>query len=232
MTTTSAGRLQEAMNDYWTRRAPAYDDYQRRPERRDVDRAAWSTIWSKALPAAPARVLDVGTGSGHVAFLLAELGHDVTGIDLSAGMLARAREHAADHERAPRFARGDAVAPDPESGPFDAITGRYVLWTLRDPLAAVQRWRDLLRPGGVVAMADSLWFPDGFGDLYGAGEAMHLPLAEAESIERSAEAMRKGGLVDVEVRELHSILELDQVYGVAPGHKVQLQYLITGRTPG
>ena len=51
----------------------------------------------------------------------------------------------------------------------------YVMWTLRDPAAAVARWIRLLSPGGVIAMADSLWFTDGLGDLYGEHPAGHCP---------------------------------------------------------
>lgn len=226
--TTGSG-LQGSINDYWTTRAPSYDDYQRRPERLEADRRVWSQVWGGALPQAPAEVLDVGTGSGHAAFLLDGLGHDVVGIDLSEGMLQRAREHAAGMAFAPRFELGDAMAPPFVPGSFDAITGRYVMWTLTDPVAAVRNWVELLRPGGVVAMADSMWFPSGLGDLYGKDAARELPLAEARTIEESADALRAGGLVDVRVRELTEVLELDREYGVAPGHEVQLQYLLTGR---
>ncbi len=38
-----------------------------------------------------ARVLELATGTGRVAFALARLGHQVTGLDISEGMLARAR---------------------------------------------------------------------------------------------------------------------------------------------
>ncbi|MGY8712110.1 class I SAM-dependent methyltransferase, partial [Bradyrhizobium sp. 18BD] len=75
-------QLQDAINDYWTERAPSYDAYQQRAERRDLDVEVWGRAWSAALPPAPAEVLDVGTGSGHVARLLSGLGHRVTGIDL------------------------------------------------------------------------------------------------------------------------------------------------------
>jgi protein-L-isoaspartate O-methyltransferase len=43
------------------------------------------------LPPPPADILDVGTGTGFLALLLAELGHRVSGIDLSEGMLVRVR---------------------------------------------------------------------------------------------------------------------------------------------
>ena len=221
--------LQRRIDDYWTDRAPAYDDYQQRPERRDVDVEVWTDVWSSALPQAPADVLDVGTGSGHVAFLLAGLGHRVTAIDLSEGMLARARARAASTPHAPRIEVGDAVSPDfaPES--FDAVVGRYVMWTLRDPAAAVARWRELLRPGGVVAVADSTWFLDGLGPLYGDRPDAALPLADARSIDATATVLEEAGLVDVAVEPLEAVLELDQRHGVAPGHDVQLQWLVTGR---
>lgn len=226
--------LQANLNAYWSERAPAYDDHQRRPERLELDRAAWGDIFADALPPAPSDVLDLGTGSGFVALLLASLGHRVTATDLADGMLARAREHAATMAHPPRFAAGDAVAPDfaPES--FDAITNRYLMWTLRDPKEALAGWRRLLRPGGVLAVVDSTWFPDGrgvdvtddFARWYDDEVRAGLPLAEARSIESTREVVEAAGFRDVTLTPLTSILELDRAHGVAPNHEVQLQYLV------
>lgn len=223
--------LQETINDYWTDRAPSYDAYQQRPERRELDRDAWARVWTSALPAAPADVLDVGTGSGHVACLLADLGHRVTGIDLAAGMLDIARQHAFTPPNPPQILSGDSVAPDFPSASYDAIVGRYVMWTLRDPEAAVANWIELLRPGGIVAMVDSTWFIDGLGNLYGDRPEGNLPLADAHTIDDTAEVLRGAGLLDVMITPLEEILELDRAHGVAPGHDIQLQYLVSGRTP-
>lgn len=230
-------RLQDAIDAYWTERAPDYDAYQQRPERRDLDLEVWGRAWSAVLPPAPADVLDVGTGSGHVARLLARLGHRVTGIDLSPGMLEVATAHAAADRAAglgagPRFLRGDAVDPELPAASYDAVVGRYVMWTLRDPERAVARWVRLLRPGGVVAMADSTWFTDGgLGGLYGERPAGSLPLADARSIEEVRTTMERGGLVDVTVTALDEVFALDRSYGVAPGHRAQLQHLLVGRAP-
>ncbi|WP_084653119.1 ATP-binding cassette domain-containing protein [Nocardioides insulae] len=235
--TSSAPTVQDRINDYWTMRAPEYDAYQRRPERREVDLAAWSEIWSEALPSAPADVLDLGTGSGYVAFVLAQLGHRTTGIDLAEGMLAAARAHAAElpAEVRPTFAHGDAVKPPYPPASFDAVVGRYVAWTLREAKDAAVNWHDLLRPGGTLALVDSTWFPEGIApdgmiaDQYDASVQASLPLHDADSIERTADVVRAAGFVDVEVTPLTTILELDRSHGVAPGHEVQTQYLITGR---
>lgn len=221
--------LQDTINDYWTVRAPSYDAYQQRPERRELDRGAWARLWSSTLPPAPVDVLDVGTGSGHVACLLADLGHHVTGIDLADGMLDLAREHAAALANPPRILVGDAVEPDFAPASYDAVVGRYVMWTLRDPSAAATNWMRLLRPGGVVAMVDSPWFTDGLGNLYGDLPDATLPLAEATTIDDTAAVLRRAGLSDVTVTPLEEVLELDRTHGVAPGHDVQLQYLVTGK---
>ena len=147
-------------------------------------------------------------------------------------MLDIARERAAaEPDNPPRILVGDAVAPDFAPASFDAIVGRYVMWTLRDPESAARNWRRLLRPGGVVAMVDSTWFTDGLGGLYGDRPDAALPLAEADSIEQTAETLRRGGFVDVEITALDEILELDREHGVAPGHDVQLQFLVRGRRP-
>jgi len=216
--------VQDRMNEYWTWRAPSYDR-----DQRGSDRELWGGIWSRA-QLGP-EVLDVGTGSGFVAHLLAARGHRVTGIDLSDGMLEQARSHGGTAE----FVPGDAV--DPPFGPesFDAVVNRYVLWTLRDPAAAVRNWRRLLRPGGRLAVVDGGWFPDGLtagagAEFAAAYSGTQLPL-ESGSPAPLRELLLSEGFVDVSTETLTDLFEHDQRHGVSPGHRPTLQYLTTATNP-
>ncbi|MCD4525010.1 class I SAM-dependent methyltransferase [Nocardioides sp. cx-173] len=236
---TRSTDVQTALNEYWTQRSVPYDEYQQRPDRKDLDLAAWKQVFADALGTAPLDVLDVGTGSGYVACTVAELGHRVTGIDLADGMLGRARRHADAMTTPPTFLRGDAVAPDFPANSFDAVVNRYVTWTLREPDTALANWLRLLRPGGTLAVVDSTWFARGlhegasdqFKSFYDEDVRQALPLAESTTIEPFVDRIRAAGFVDVEAVALTRLHELDLEYGVAPNHEVLTQYLIRGTRP-
>lgn len=126
-----------------------------------VIRAAWRELLLERLPAAPARVADLGCGTGTLSVLLAEEGYDVHGLDLSPEMITRARTKAAATPTARgslSFDIGDASTPDLPAGTFDVVLSRHVLWALPDPLAGLRRWCDLLAPGGRLLLVEGRWF--------------------------------------------------------------------------
>lgn len=225
--------VQEHLDEYWTTRARDYDAYQLEQRRWDDNWAVWSRVWREALGPEPLDVLDVGTGSGYVARVIAGLpeGHRVVGVDLSDGMLEIAREHAVEDGNGDRlrFEPGDAVDPPLPAGSVDAVVSRYLMWTLREPVEAARRWRRLLRPGGLVAAVDGLWHTGAMGRTYPDDVQDALPLADATSIEQTAQVLRDAGLREVSITPLTEVFELDRRYGVAPGHELVQQYLITGR---
>ena len=106
------------------------------------------------------RVLDVGSGAGDVAFLLAELVGDsgeVVGVDRAPGALAVARARAdADSRRNVSFLEGDPTRMAFERG-FDAVVGRYVLQFQPDPVAMLRALASHLHPGGIVAFHELDW---------------------------------------------------------------------------
>ena len=104
------------------------------------------------------RVLDVGCGSGDVAFLLATLvGSDgeVVGIDHDAHALAIAAQRAAPAPQPqPTFVQSTLLGLPAALGGFDAIVGRRVLMYQADAVAAVRALARHLRPGGVMVFQE------------------------------------------------------------------------------
>lgn len=100
----------------------------------------------------------MGTGTGFLALLFAEMGHKVTGIDLSTGMLKKAKHNAENMELKIDFFHGDAENLPFENSSFDLVTNKFLLWTLQQPSCAVREWKRVLKPGGMIFAIDGDWF--------------------------------------------------------------------------
>jgi len=120
-------------------------------------RARWARLFAAQLPEPACRVLDVGCGTGSVSLLLAELGHEITGVDFAAEMIALAKRKSEAMGLAAAFAVQDAAAPDFPPQSFDVIVCRHVLWALPDPASVLARWTRLLRPGGRLLLIEGVW---------------------------------------------------------------------------
>ncbi len=96
------------------------------------------------------RILDAGCQAGRLAIPLARDGHRVTGLDISADWIERCRRNAA--EAAVPVALVEAGLDDaPRHFPpasFDVVICAEVLYTMRDPVAALRALAGLLAPGG------------------------------------------------------------------------------------
>ena len=116
--------------------------------------------WSARRLRAPsrARILDLccGTGLSTEAIVACYPDAEVTGLDLSAGMLAVARKKPA--LRHVRFVQGDAMdlAASGVSGPYDAVLMAYGIRNVPDPDLCLARLREHLAPGGRIAFHEYL----------------------------------------------------------------------------
>jgi len=96
-------------------------------------------------------VLDVACGAGAVTAAAAERGAHPVGLDISAGMLEKARRAHPELE----LIEGDAEALPFEAGSFEAVVGGFVLNHLPRPERAVAEAARVVSPGGRLAF--SVW---------------------------------------------------------------------------
>jgi SAM-dependent methyltransferase len=94
------------------------------------------------------RILDLGCGAGTICLALADMipGADITGVDLSAALVAAARERAGGRVGL-HFEVADAARWAPANGGFDAIVSRHGVMFFDDPVAAFAHVRALGTPG-------------------------------------------------------------------------------------
>jgi SAM-dependent methyltransferase len=139
----------------WTAVAPGWGKY-------DETVTAWAApVAARMIELAGigpgARVLDVASGAGEPAITIAEKvgpGGSVLGTDFVEEMLAFARQKAAKRSvRNIEFRRVDGEALEVDGKPFDAVTIRWGLMFMPDPLACLRPVHRALRPGGRLAVA-------------------------------------------------------------------------------
>jgi SAM-dependent methyltransferase len=101
-------------------------------------------------PEGPWRILDVGCGSGETTLLAAQIGHELTGLDVSTSLLDLAKSRAAKAGMTSiDFFLGDAsrLFIDP---PFDLILSRFGVMFFDDPPRAFANLAKMVKKGGRI----------------------------------------------------------------------------------
>jgi SAM-dependent methyltransferase len=114
----------------------------------------WTAYFRETLGRTPLDILDDGAGAGFFSILLAQLGHRVTSIDYSGGMVEKIRENMAARGLTPNALQMDAQQLDFADESFDAVVQRNVMWNLDDPERAYREIARVLRPGGIFIIDD------------------------------------------------------------------------------
>lgn len=157
-------------------------------------------------------VLDVGTGTGTIAFHATSLvgpNGKVTGVDLSPGMLAAANKKLATTSLANlEFIQGDAEHLDLAGNSFDRLYCASAFFCMLDPLATLQHWHALLKPGGGLAfhaLPETSYFRVSIAREvlanYGFPYLLNTPTGTAE---KTRHLLHEAGFRDIDIREQRS----------------------------
>ena len=185
--------IKDRITDYWSQRAENFAE-QRIREFSSGKHELWMKEFKQYIPMDKRlKILDVGTGTGFFALLLADAGHHVIGIDLTENMVEEARKTAAELHIQADFYRMDAEAPGFAPGTFDVIVSRNLTWTLPHLGEAYKAWRRLLKKGGLLLNFDADYCHEKEDQVLPADHAhKQIPGRLLEEYEMIKEELRDG----------------------------------------
>ena len=199
----------QLLNDvtrYWNIRAESYSESNQQELLSEKQQKWRHLLLGHIKEGGTLKVLDIGTGPGFFAILLALSGHDVTAIDATEGMLLEAKQNAQTHQANIQFIRGDVHQLPFASEQFDLVVSRNVTWNLKAPQKAYSEWFRVLKPGGSLINFDANWYLHLFDENYWQGFVADR--------ERSIEKQVEDHYVNTDTKEMERIarqLPLSQI---------------------
>lgn len=181
------------------------------------DRSEWHrTLALKLVEEIPPNekdtVLDIGTGTGFLAFHAAAhltSGGKVIGVDLSEGMLAQANAKLEESElKNLEFIQGDMEHLNFPANSFDKIYCASAFFCVLNPLSTLQHWHNLLKPGGGLgfhALPESSYFWVSIArsllEKYGYTYLLNTPTG---TVEKCRHLLKGAGFKKVAIRKEES----------------------------
>jgi ubiquinone/menaquinone biosynthesis C-methylase UbiE len=138
--------------------ASEYADARRLQARMGIYSRAADAAFDAVVETAPAKVLDVGAGTGELAIRIAATGAAMTAVDSAPAMVERL------HATGIEAVLADACALPPPDRSFDCVVANWMLYHVADREQAIAELARVLRPGGRLVAAtfsernlDELW---------------------------------------------------------------------------
>ncbi len=247
--------LKQLIRSEWDNSSGGYDAQHAHGIQTEEERIAWEQLFQSISGQTQQNVLDVGCGTGVMSILLSEMGHQVWGVDLSEGMLGKARDKAGKKGLSIHFSIEDAESLPFDDESFDLVVNRHLLWTLPNPRDALDEWNRVLRPGGSVAIIDGLWCTGSiservrrvaanvgvliterknqFGRYYSPDITNTLPHPYGMTSDVALSYMLESGFANPELRSLKDIMDIQRKH-MPIFRRISYQmpyYLITGKKP-
>lgn len=152
--------LLNQIEEYWTKRAEGYSQVNQE-ELATRQRQVWLENLREHLPGKKpeeTKILDIGTGPGFFAIILAQAGYQVTAVDYTEEMLKEARHNAGNLAEKIQWMQMDAQNLEFPDQTFDAVVSRNLTWNLENPIRAYEEWLRVLKKGGKLLNYDANWY--------------------------------------------------------------------------
>ena len=183
--------------EFWNNQSDSFE------ENHDTENPEkWSQHLGNMLQFCPGGdVLDVGTGTGFLALLLARQGYRVAGVDLAWELLELAKKKAESQGLNINFQNAPCEKlPFPDNS-FDAVVNCRLMWSLTEPVFTLKEWRRVLRPGGLLLTYMRMMPYGESEDQLHYGNRIYLPLWESKR-EDYVKVYREAGYTNIKVIEL------------------------------
>lgn len=194
------GPYQQENKAYWDNRAAGYSQVNQLELNTDQRQ-----IWQNELVCQIKRhfqkkphILEVGTGPGFFAIILAEAGYSVTAVDYTPAMLLQAKANAGILAEKITFLEMDAEALTFPDGRFDVVLSRNLTWNLPHPEQAYREWARVLAPGGLLLNFDANWYAYLF-----------------DPAERAAYEQDRRNTAEAQIKDEYLCTEIDVMEGIA-----------------
>jgi AraC-like DNA-binding protein/quercetin dioxygenase-like cupin family protein/trans-aconitate methyltransferase len=149
--------LQNKLNIYWSERSESYSE-QNRKQLDDEHRESWKKlILTHASKKKNLKILDIGTGPGFVAILLAQCGYEVVAVDRNSDMLSQAEVNAKRYSVDVKFMKVGDELPFSDNR-FDLVISRDVTWLQLQPEKVFWHWYQKVVTGGKLLYFDANWY--------------------------------------------------------------------------
>jgi ubiquinone/menaquinone biosynthesis C-methylase UbiE len=190
--------IKEKIRAFWDNSHQNYDAVAAHGVHSEAEKEMWRQGLAKLLGSEKnLKVLDIGTGTGFLALLLAEMGYNVTGADWAASKILQAKEKATSSNIAVHFEVQDAENLSLESNAFDSVVSRHVIWTLSDPYAAAREWVRVTKPGGNVIVDIPRMGSHSGSHHFGEEIGKSLPFYNGADPEKIEEMLKDAGLTNI-----------------------------------
>jgi len=193
--------IKNKIREWWDDPHQDYDGFIGHGVNSEIEKELWGNEIAQLLGRKHnLKILDIGTGTGFLALLLAGMGYSVTAVDWSTTMMQKAREKAKASQIPVLFEVQDAENLSFPDGSFDAVVSRHVLWTLADPFRASKEWVRVIKPDGLVITDIPRQGSDSGKHHYGDEIGKELPLGNGADPETILAMFKEAGLTNLNLK--------------------------------